>query len=469
MSEKEFDIIIKNKLSDSNYVPTNEGWTQLQAKINVPATKPLPSGSHASLTTNSIHSWHKWLYAAAALIPICAVAYIAATNTNTASQLNTSKAPTDKIENVAHSTTTLDTNNKTITINNKPIENNATIFNNNISDANSATKAANRFVAKFKNVTRMNKQALIYKSTNTVAETIGNNVSNYNKTNSTAIASNNTETPIAQNPISQALLSNNAHTQPTVKVNSITEQVREVLRKQDNTNMPNINNAVAYNKNAKQNNARLSTTNKMQYSIIAGLGASSASVAIKQAGVAVQRKINKRLYADATMQISSQSPNLLPYSNKKLALSTHYDQDINVLTSNYAPSTQIESSQKRLAVNRIPLTQMVYNPSIGYKTSRKTYVAIGAEIAKTLKNGDLKQLENDLNMGIASSGSFGTASANTKLDNWDAGLTAKAGINITKHFTAEAKYREGVTNVVENINGNTRRSYGLIGLIYRIR
>jgi hypothetical protein len=430
MNDKEFDIIIKTKLEDSKYQPTEAGWNSLKANIN-PISKQTNSPKSAApfLISKKIA-----FRAAAILLPIAILGYLynnqaivnTIANNKSANTHQNIKKDNPSIGAVIpyQKADAMDAQNNAITATTIPnkISNSTTIKNNY------ASNLVAKFIAPFRN-----------------------NFSNKQKKNNTETFDNANTTP-------DVVVNDNRQKEERLKTEEPT--INEIIKK-DITN----NNFVKpfYASNALPNNTHKNIRNahkQISFNIIAGYGASKGNAAIKQAGIIVQQKLSKRFYVDASVQVSSQGGAL--FNNIASSEKTTTNQDVNVLSGNYATTTEITDAQKSIAINRVPINQIICNPSIGMNTSEKTYIGVGAEIARNI---------NDQNFAQFNQNATGTNSISTgsKLGEWDGGLTAKFGYRISNKLTAEAKYRQGLLNVVENLDGNTKRTYGLLSVMYRLR
>ncbi len=423
MNEKEFDIIIKKKLETMEHTPSLNGWDMLQSDL-------LRQKADKAITNKTrLVWWKKIAQVAAILIPLLGIGYgfslwlekpsttmlPVANNSNTT--ISEQGQPTDSIIQQP-----LKTVNKLVAESNISIEQLAPI---------NAVKAS------------------------------------FNKL-STAVQ------PMQKYINNELVQSPNVHASANTRPPSIDIDLKEVaieadVKIKDNTIVLN-NNSTQPNKDASikpvmvDRNVASSNWNEthryntlkrgLNLAIMAAYGATKANAAIQQIGVIGKKSINKKLYADASILYSNQGGYLLSPNTQLENAST---QDVNVLSGNYTTNTTISANQKARAANRIPISQLVCNPSIGYNTSTKSYVSIGAEFAKIISNPNTQALNT------------ASASSNVSLDEWDSGLTAKLGYALSNRINSELKIRQGLTNVVENTNGNTKRSYALIGLSYKLK
>jgi hypothetical protein len=464
MSAREFDIIIKNKLEDSLHAPTEANWEALHAKINT-ITVPGSNDSNIVSAKTPVESIvkpnnKKWLYAAAILLPIFAIAYYATTQNNGSNNLATkTSAPTAQDQSLANTPDSVAKTYNTALPQNKQ---NMVAQNANSAQNNSPENIKNNFVKQ--SVAQANSRASYdTKKSHTNANPVFVKPAVYGH----QMLPKQTYQLENESP---SMVSNEAKSINAGMADVKVPNVKEVLQP---AQVPNTLNPVSANllfaNNAIPNNSKNNLKQNKQFSLslLAGYGASKGNASIKQAGVLLQQKLNERFYADASVQLSAQGEEIFAAGASAKNSSNNYNQDVNVLSGNYASTAEITDAQKQRAINRVPITQVLFNPSVGYNLGNKSYIAFGGELARPIETGSTSQLKSDLNnsIGIANAAN----SSNSRLGAWDGGITTKLGYRISNKLSAEAKYRKGLTNVVENLDGNTKRTYGLLSIIYRLR
>jgi hypothetical protein len=464
MSQQQFDKLIKEKLAQQNYVPSDEGWTAIQQRIA--ANKPMPIApivSAKNIATTSTFSFATARKVAAVLLPLLAIwgTYSIVNNNNNASiQTNTHVAA---IQNNANTEVQPNTNNVTAAAPAKEL----------LVPGNTAVNQSSIKINSSDKTTTNNNFALHQNTNNTVKSIIDKFTEKQNPILPIETIANTKKPIITEDKIIENINNSNIEETPIVKQDIAIKQESKPIEKQYlPLELPNTKQKNKVNKNTG-------------ISMVAGAVVNGATYNSNgfNLGVAAEKSLSKRFYVDASIMVARNNPtwlqNQLADANPNIDASAR---SANGYTLNSAddgyvnsygvnPSTDAftagnnnipvdelgdDVSIANAAAYRLASTQIEAIPMIGYRIVPKLNIAGGADAVHIFQDASYKDGVNRLLL---------QSQSNPTLRSWDLGLVAKLEYKITKRIVVGYRHREGITSIT---TGTTKkRNYN--GILVRVK
>lgn len=443
MNTEQFDKIIKDKLAQQHYVPSEEGWNAIQervAKQNIAAAAQKPISPKGVASGNGAGVFFSIAKIAAVILPLIALwgIYNLVNKKDKQDVAIIKNAAANNTKNIA------DTLQASLPISNEQliIDNTATFKNVAIT-----TDKVNRNSV-VKNVTLNQHQTIlptedIIGSTKPIEEKVAEN--------SNTQVSNTTKDAIVTNNNSEKKIDNSKNYLPL--------------------ELPNTN----YKKMIPENSG---------ISVVAGAMINSRNTLGNgfNLGIAAEKNITSKVYVDATVAVSRNNPTWLQNQLPKEGFAANTAKNISTLNSadqgyvnqyGVNPASNIfKAGGNNIAVSeltddqhiadaaayRLASTQIEAAPMVGYKVSKKLNIAAGADAVKIFTNTAYNEGVNRLMLQTQNAPS---------MRNWDMGAVAKVEYKVAKRIIVGYRHREGLTTMTPGSASNTRRNYN--GVLVKVK
>jgi hypothetical protein len=464
MSELDFERIIQQKLQETDFAPSSKSWDTLQQKWKLESSRL----SHAHNTPVkktlevNIFSWKNIGKIAAVLLPLiaCGIAYqqgiFSAKKIEVASHTKTNSNPVENQTNVPNTTATQ------TAIDDKTQDSptfDASAINSKQQTSKNVASVPNKYIAES-------------------ADFFNNNANNKDNKKAIFLETKKEEKQITFQPSPIEFVNKKpVQFEPKGKENSNdNSNQKSVVIAEIPSIEKQIPNKVLPEDIVVPSNKKYQTKPTISLLSMASSNVQNVNGNAVQIGLAVEKRMNKRLYVDVTAAIGRNNPtwwqqnvnlnasneNTLSSSAKTGYNLTNPQNDVNafgvnasnnsfVAGGNNIPVTELQTdaSVADVAASRLASYQIEATPMVAYQLLHNFSVAAGAEVAKILNT---KEYADGLNHIALHSRTA------VNVNTWDAGVVGKLEYTLYKNIVIGYRYRQGVTNLVQGYN-TTKRSF----------
>jgi len=185
----------------------------------------------------------------------------------------------------------------------------------------------------------------------------------------------------------------------------------------------NVQQEIFFNQASKE-----STQHDHHFTVLGSVGKGSTAL-VYAAGINYQMQLTKRFFVDGDLAYySSDIQNVVLYRNAKLSNST-----------SAGLFSSVSNTKTDAQLNHAVFSHIVFNPSLGFKVSKRVSLKAGLDIQKRVSG------VNDIDYA-ASDDMY------KRLPDIDCGFTPKIGFKVNRHWKTILMYRKGINNILSNTN-----------------